>query len=655
MGGVNAQVGIGTTTPSEVLDVETNDANKTAVDINNTGTGDPKINFQINGTSTFSIGVDNSDADKFKIGTSALENNTAITIDASQNVGIGTASPNAAAKLDVSSTTQGFAPPRMTQTQRNDIVSPFAGLMVWCTNCGTTGELQVFNGTTWTNLTGGAASATVPGAPTSPVGTAGNTQVSVAFTAPASNGGSAITGYTVTSSPGGFTAMGASSPLVVTGLTNGTAYTFTVVATNAAGNSVASTASAAVTPRTVPGAPTSPVATAGNAQASVAFTAPASNGGSAITGYTVTSSPGSLTATGASSPLVVTGLTNGTAYTFTVVATNAAGNSVASSASAAVTPRTVPGAPTSPVATAGNAQASVAFTAPASNGGSTITSYTVTSSPGSFTATGASSPLVVTGLTNGTAYTFTVVATNAAGNSVASAASAAVTPSVPPFTCGTSTVTFTYNGASVTYGTVSRAYGGAVGTKCWLDRNLGATRVAQSSTDHLAYGDLFQGGRGADGHQRINWTSSTAGTGVNGTTTTLSSTDSPGTALYITNGTIPYDWRSPQNNSLWQGVSGINNPCPSGYRLPTNLEIDAERASWSSQNSTGAFASPLKLPMSGLRDFGDGSIQWVGGRGILWSSTVIGTNFADLFFNDSSASVGHYYRANGRAVRCIKD
>jgi uncharacterized protein (TIGR02145 family) len=253
-------------------------------------------------------------------------------------VGIGTTTPNASAVLDVTSTTQGLLPPRMTQAQRNAIVSPAAGLMVWCTNCGTAGELQVYNGTTWTNLTGGTASATVPGAPTSPVGTAGNAQASVAFTAPASNGGSAITGYTVTSSPGGFTATGASSPLVVTGLTNGTAYTFTVVATNAAGNSVASAASAAVTPRTVPGAPTSPVATAGNAQASVAFTAPASTGGSAITGYTVTSSPGSFTATGASSPLVVTGLTNGTSYTFTVVATNAAGNSVASTASSSVTP-----------------------------------------------------------------------------------------------------------------------------------------------------------------------------------------------------------------------------------------------------------------------------------------------------------------------------
>jgi uncharacterized protein (TIGR02145 family) len=159
--------------------------------------------------------------------------------------------------------------------------------------------------------------------------------------APTNNGGSAITGYTVTSSPGGFNATGTTSPINVTGLTNGTAYTFRVVATNAIGNSVASTASTAVTPvapNTVPGPPTSVVATAGNASASVAFVAPTNNGGSAITGYTVTSSPGGITATGATSPINLTGLTNGTAYTFSVVATNAIGNSSPSTASIAVTP-----------------------------------------------------------------------------------------------------------------------------------------------------------------------------------------------------------------------------------------------------------------------------------------------------------------------------
>jgi trimeric autotransporter adhesin len=315
--------------------------------------------------------------------------------------------------------------------------------------------------------------ASVPGAPSIGTATAGNTQASVSFTAPASDGGSAITGYTVTSSPGGLTATGTASPLTVTGLTNGTAYTFTVKATNVMGSSAASAVSNAVTPATVPGAPTIGVATAGNAQATVSFTPPASNGGSAITGYTVTASPGGLTSSGSASPVTVTGLTTGTAYTFSVKAANAVGSSAASGVSNVATPGTVPGAPTIGTAIAGNAQATVSFTAPTSNGGSAITGYTVTSSPGSLTATGTVSPLTVTGLTNGTAYTFTVNAVNAVGASAASTVSNPVTPATVPGapTIGTATagnaqatVSFTApsstGGSPITGYTVSSSPGG---------------------------------------------------------------------------------------------------------------------------------------------------------------------------------------------------
>jgi uncharacterized protein (TIGR02145 family) len=92
---------------------------------------------------------------------------------------------------------------------------------------------------------------TVPGAPTIGTATEGDAQVSVTFTAPASNGGSAITGYTVTSTPGNIAITGSASPITVTGLTDGTAYTFTVVATNANGPSSASSASNSVRPHTL--------------------------------------------------------------------------------------------------------------------------------------------------------------------------------------------------------------------------------------------------------------------------------------------------------------------------------------------------------------------------------------------------------------------
>jgi hypothetical protein len=197
---------------------------------------------------------------------------------------------------------------------------------------------QITTDTTTTVVVPGGAQPTAPGAPTSATATAGNGQATVNFTPPASNGGAAITSYTVTSSPGGLTASGSGSPIVVSGLTNGTSYMFTVTATNVAGTGPPSPPSNAVTPRTVPGAPTGALAMPGDGQAAVNFSAPASNGGSPITSYTVTSSPGGLTASGSGSPIVVSGLTNGTSYTFTVTATNGAGTGPPSTPSNAVTP-----------------------------------------------------------------------------------------------------------------------------------------------------------------------------------------------------------------------------------------------------------------------------------------------------------------------------
>jgi hypothetical protein len=184
------------------------------------------------------------------------------------------------------------------------------------------------------------ASPALPSPPLIGLAVAGDTQASVAYT-PQSNGGALITGYTATSSPGGFTVTSLANPLTVSGLTDTVAYTFTVTATNTVGTSGPSAASNSVTPVAagpfVPGAPTTPVATAGNGSASVSASA-TSNGGSAITSFTATSSPGGFTGSGSAFPLTVAGLANGTAYTFTVTATNAVGTGPASAASNSVTP-----------------------------------------------------------------------------------------------------------------------------------------------------------------------------------------------------------------------------------------------------------------------------------------------------------------------------
>ncbi|MDC3346287.1 hypothetical protein OAV76_03440 [Schleiferiaceae bacterium] len=75
-------------------------------------------------------------------------------------VGIGTSSPNPAAALEITSTSQGLLPPRMRASERNAIINPPAGLVIWCSDCGDNGELQVFNGLTFTNIVGDESSVT---------------------------------------------------------------------------------------------------------------------------------------------------------------------------------------------------------------------------------------------------------------------------------------------------------------------------------------------------------------------------------------------------------------------------------------------------------------------------------------------------------------
>jgi hypothetical protein len=388
-------------------------------------------------------------------------------------VGIGTTTPAASAKLEVRSTTQGFLPPRMTTTERNAIATPVAGLMIFNT---TTGFVNIFNGTSWTEL----------------------------------------------------------FPANVSG---------TISSLN------------------IGGATSSGTLTSGTVASGISISVPYSGGnGEPHNGQTVTS-------TG------VTGLT----------ATLSAGTFV--------------------------------------NGAGTLT-YTISGTP---TSSGTASFALNIGGQTGT-----------------------LTTTVQFSSCG-SNVTFTYRNASVTYGTVSKYYSSNSTTKCWLDRNLGASQVANSITDTDSYGDFFQWGRGDDGHQIK----------TSPITTDLSATDQPVHGQYIITYSSPYDWRTSQNNNLWQGVSGTNNPCPSGWRLPTAAELETERQSWSSNNSTGAFNSVLKLPTAGERS-SSGGYSNAGTNTFLYSSDIgsgtgEGIYTKRLSFSSTGAAIGISNRANGGSVRCIKN
>ena len=211
--------------------------------------------------------------------------------------------------------------------------------------------------------------------------------------------------------------------------------------------------------------------------------------------------------------------------------------------------------------------------------------------------------------------------------------------------------------------------------KTWLNNNLGAnyanvnspvfdiTQQAISSTDHNAYGSLFQWGRKADGHELINWISGSEGIGANGTTNTRS--NDPTHALFITSGAN--DWRVTQDDTLWDGEAAVNAVCPAGYRVPTAEELEEERVSWTTDGRTndggGALGGDLRLPMPGYRNESYNAILREGTGGSLWGSTFSGTNVwrIDFVGDEYQSEYGHYAyillwpRAYGFEVRCIKD
>ena len=488
------------------------------------------------------------------------------------NLGVGTTTPHASALTDLTSTTQGFLPPRMTTVQRNAIASPAIGLVIYNTtvNC-----LQWWNGTVWYDGCGNNA---LPAASLTTL-----------------NCVSASTTGTLTSG------QAASNVSVSVPYTGGNAGTYSA-------QSVASTGVTGLTATLAAGT--------------------LANGNGSVT-YTITGTPAS----------------SGTA-TFAITLGGQSCNLTVSVAApaASLTTLNCAGATTTGTLTSGQMASNVSVSVPYTGGNAGTYSAQSVASTG------------VTGLT----------ATLAAGTLANGNGSVTYTITGTPASSGTATFAITLGGQScnltVNVTTLAQQYpansvfcaAGATAivdvlnpttNKTWMDRNLGATQVAASSTDQNAYGDLYQWGRRTDGHQCR--TSPTTGT--------LSSVDQPAHGSFILAPNAPYDWRSPQNANLWQGVNGVNNPCPSGYRLPTETELNNERLSWSSNNSAGAFASPLKWPLAGYRDYDTGSLSIVGASGLYWSSTVSGAYARYLNFGSSNAYMGDNRRAYGFSVRCLKD
>jgi uncharacterized protein (TIGR02145 family) len=197
------------------------------------------------------------------------------------------------------------------------------------------------------------------------------------------------------------------------------------------------------------------------------------------------------------------------------------------------------------------------------------------------------------------------------------------------------------------------------GTQIWMDRNLGAQRKATSKADVLSYGNFYQWGRPSDGHEiyTYNGSSVTTNRSLNSTTSTRVSTISPTHGNFII--TTANDWTSITTNpNRW--ATNSQGPCPTGYHVPTQAELNIARAYGAGiTNSDTAFSSDLKLPSSGVLGNTDGLEYDEGTKGYYWSSSVgtILTNtssYWDFTATGNSLTEGGS-RARGRNVRCIKN
>ena len=203
------------------------------------------------------------------------------------------------------------------------------------------------------------------------------------------------------------------------------------------------------------------------------------------------------------------------------------------------------------------------------------------------------------------------------------------------------------------------------GTQTWMDRNLGARRVATEDSpngftginDVFSYGNYYQWGRQADGHEITVWngTSKTAGRGLADVITTLAADAYPSHANFITNNSV---WLATPAGSgvatLWAIAS--QGPCPTNYHVPTYTEWNIADGHGGWDNNTKTYESTLKLPSSGYRSRTNGTLLDQGTQGLYWSNSVAGNLSRGLYFH--SGSVTTYYftnRARGFTLRCLKD
>ena len=489
------------------------------------------------------------------------------------------------------------------------------------------------------NVDSATTDATAPGAPTGLTATAsGTTAIDLAWTAPASTGGSAITGYKIEVSPDG----SSWSDLVADTGSTDTAYAhmgldpattrhYRVSAINTNGAGVPSNVDSATTDATAPGAPTGLTATAsGTTAIDLSWSAPGSTGGSAITGYKieVSSDGGSswsdlvANTSNTTTTYAHTGLASGDTRHYRVSAINTNGTGVPSNVDSATTGTSVPGAPTGLTATAsGTTAIDLSWSAPGSTGGSAITGYKIeVSSDGGSSwsdlvanTSNTTTTYAHTGLASGDTRHYRVSAINTNGTGVPSNVDSATTgtsvPGAPTgltaTASGTTAIDLSWSAPGSTGGSAITGYKIEVssdGGSSWSDlvantsnttTTYAHTGLASGDTRHYRVSAINTNGTGVPS----NVDSATTGTSVPGAPTGLTATASGATQIDLS-------WSAPAST----GGSAIT-----GYRI----EVSPNGTSgWTDQvantNSTATTYAHTGLAAGDTRHYRVSAINAVG-------------------------------------------
>jgi uncharacterized protein (TIGR02145 family) len=567
-------------------------------------------------------------------------------------IGIGVPNPDSSAVLELSSTSKGFLPPRLTTAQRDAIISPDVGLMIFNTtkNC-----LEWYNGTVWYNACGildvgsiatiNCAGSTLTGSLTHGLAASG---VSSSIPYTGSNGGShtgqvvastGVTGLTATLTAGNFAVGNGSLTYDITGTptSSGTAS----FAVNIGGQSctlsvavaVGSIATINCAGSTLTGSLTHGVATSG-VSSSIPYTG--GNGGShtdqvvastGVTGLTATLSSGNFAVGTGSLTYDITGTptSSGTASFAVNIGGQSCSLSVVVAAGSVAALDCAGSTPIGDLISGLAANVSTAISYTGGDGGSHagqvvastgVTGLTATLTAGSFAVGNGSLNYAITGTaaSSGTA----LFAVNIGGQSCSL--------SIKVFVCG----------AKVASGSYYKGF------SC---HNLGAD---DSLDPHVPvqgiHGDYYQWGRST-----VVADASTSAAAINGWNTT------------------------PAANGSWlDGSKTANDPCPAGFRVPTSLQwagviannIVSRTGSWANDGNfttaihwgPDASTPTLTLPACGYRFSTNGTLFNRGVSGLYGSSTESGTISANfLLFNSSNAITSLSSRASGLSVRCVSE